>query len=716
MEKKLNKNWYILQDVYNTCETLELFKYDDFITEQGPQISEWEPLPELKQLQLLFSDHPYWGRELRYFNDAPWWYKNEFEVDGSFDHYELYFSNVDYYCDVWLNGKKLGSHEGYSAGFKFNIDNFINRSGQNRLIVKVWSPWENNVAENEVRRRTFKVERNMVKGTYEHSDTFVARDVNPVGIYGDVIIKQYKNAWFKETPSFSYSLNEDRSKADFVLNVKVNSHSDVELLFICKDHFTGAICYQNSLTKSAESSFKITGTLENIKLWNLWDRGTPYTYDIEVVLRENDTVLDLYTERIGFRTVELVRNTEETTFIINGERTYVRGTSYFPDNYVSAMNRSRYVDDIRKMISLGFNFIRVHVHVEFPEFYQLCSEYGIGIIQDSEYNWTHPANEEFASKFINVFLDNINQLKKYSSILCWICMNEPGSLDASKVKNRDNTHSIAMEVSPGPALYSAVVNADPTRPVIKGSYCENDLLSGDSHNYIGSLCGEEGHYSDIYGMKEKFNTEYGFDAPPCIDNLKKAPAVYNRLRGLEQDLDQIWDYQYKLLKYYTEYYRIQKYNNNSGYVQFLFNDIGPTSFYGLYDWWGNSKKGAEAMAESNMPIGIFVGYKDVLDAVYVVNDYNYDIGECTAEIIITTLDGSILYEDSINVLLEKDSLIKVTDLGRRFADNINVALILRQKNKILVRNMYKDIFSMPKHISGHPARMSHEYGVRLYYC
>ena len=77
MKLDLSKNWNILQDVHDTCEQLGLPEREDFMTLQGPQISEWEPLPELKHLQLLFSEHPYWGRELRYFNDAPWWYKNE---------------------------------------------------------------------------------------------------------------------------------------------------------------------------------------------------------------------------------------------------------------------------------------------------------------------------------------------------------------------------------------------------------------------------------------------------------------------------------------------------------------------------------------------------------------------------------------------------------------------------------------------------------------
>ena len=55
MRQDLSRNWEILQDVHDTCEQLGLPEHEDFMTLQGPQISEWEPLPELKQLQLLYS-------------------------------------------------------------------------------------------------------------------------------------------------------------------------------------------------------------------------------------------------------------------------------------------------------------------------------------------------------------------------------------------------------------------------------------------------------------------------------------------------------------------------------------------------------------------------------------------------------------------------------------------------------------------------------------
>ena len=50
MRQDLSRNWEILQDVHDTCEQLGLPEHEEFVTLQGPQISEWEPLPELKQL------------------------------------------------------------------------------------------------------------------------------------------------------------------------------------------------------------------------------------------------------------------------------------------------------------------------------------------------------------------------------------------------------------------------------------------------------------------------------------------------------------------------------------------------------------------------------------------------------------------------------------------------------------------------------------------
>lgn len=717
MNLNLTKNWYVLQDVYDTAEQMGLPEKEDFMVLQGPQISEWEHLPELKQLQLIFSDHPYWGRELRYFNQAPWWYKNEFELNLSQrEHVELQFTNVDYYCKVWLNGQYLGEHEGYSAPFSFPVDHEVKRNGVNRLIVKVWSPWETEVAGDIIERRTFLVYRNMVKGTYEHSDTFIQRDVNPVGIYGTVNLKIQESASFEKNPEFTYTLNGELTGAALHLTVSVNNPVAGTVVWSLTDYLTGKKVFCKKQDTEGKERLELDGTLSGIRLWNTWDKGTPVRYHVQVALLDAQGVLlDEYQEKTGFRKIEMLRDAETTRFRLNNKNFYMRGTAYFPDAYVSAMNEERYRRDLMQIKNCGFNMVRVHVHVDLPIFYELCDEIGIGIMHDSEYNWMHPVTEEFAERFIRIYLETVDMLKKYPSLLCWICMNEPG-LTVLPSTEYDKADCDAMKISPGPALFAAVCQHDPTRPVIKGSFCVNDPDSGDSHNYIGSLEGAKGHYGDIYGTTEKLNTEFGYDAPPCVDNLKKMPPVYKRLLPILDKLPEIGDYQYHLLKYFIEHYRMQKYQPNAGYVQFLFNDMCPQTFYGIFDYWGLPKKGLDAVLESNMPVGIFLKFKDELYGIYVVNDYDEALGNCQAGYLITDENGEEIVSGMKNIIIGADSIEEIWEFEESIQKGsvYHVSLWLEKDGKILAKNQYHDVFYMPEHTPGHPVRMSHETGCRLY--
>ena len=149
-------------------------------------MSDWQPIPRLAHLQLLLAPQPYFGRELRYFNEAPWWYRLDFATPAQARQATLRFEGVDYFAKVFLNGKLLGEHEGYADPFEFEVGPLLNHHGPNVLVVKVWSPWDHEVAADAVDSRVFSVVRHLLKGSYEHADTFVQRDVNPVGIWRPV--------------------------------------------------------------------------------------------------------------------------------------------------------------------------------------------------------------------------------------------------------------------------------------------------------------------------------------------------------------------------------------------------------------------------------------------------------------------------------------------------------------------------------------------------
>ena len=54
---------------------------------------------------------------------------------------DLFFEGVDYFAEVWLNGTKLGEHEGYFNPFRFGVMSRLH-PGDNLLVVKVINPYD----------------------------------------------------------------------------------------------------------------------------------------------------------------------------------------------------------------------------------------------------------------------------------------------------------------------------------------------------------------------------------------------------------------------------------------------------------------------------------------------------------------------------------------------------------------------------------------------
>jgi beta-mannosidase len=715
MERTLTSNWQVLQDVHDTGERLQLFADTLDLTAVGHQLSEWEPIERLEHLQVLLAEKPYWGRALRYFNQAPWWYRNEFAFvpPGDGARTTLRFTNVDYFCRVWLNGVFLGAHEGYATPFEFDVTDLLRPDAPNHLMVKVWSPWDSEVRGDAYAMRTFQVVRDLVKGTYEHDDTLVARDVNPVGIYGTVTLVSTSRPHFAGRPRVTTTLGDDFASGSVTVTGAVHAGDErqaVVTLRLLEEASHAEVAHREIAIEPGKSGeFVARLDVSGVAPWHVWDQGDQPLYLLEMRLAGGEA----QTRRIAFRSVSLKRDTAQTVFIVNGKPLFVRGTSYFPDVYISTMTRERYLRDLNAIRAAGFNLVRVHVHVEQTAFYELCDELGLGVVQDSEYNWSHPVTDEWADRLTKIFTDTILMLDDHPSLIGWICLNEPGVFDPG---GRTSGH--AMQVSPGPRLYAAVTALDPSRAIIKGSFCFDDPNSGDSHNYAGSLEGAAGHYTDIDGTHEKLNTEFGFDTPGSLANLRREPELYARLGAYPDIVADAQEYQYRLLKYYIEHYRTQRYRPCSGYVQFMFIDLSPQSFYGIYDWWGLPKRSLDAMTESNQPIAVLIEQTaKEARAVWLINDTSRNLGAVTVTWRIADDTGREIAGGSRVVACGPNYGEQIAELTIVAEDSrpIHASITARDAaGRIVAANRYRDIFGHPPHVKGHPARMSHELGMRLY--
>jgi beta-mannosidase len=261
-----------------------------------------------------------------------------------------------------------------------------------------------------------------------------------------------------------------------------------------------------------------------------------------------------------------------------------------------------------------------------------------------------------------------------------------------------------------------VKTLDPDRPFIKGSYLEDDLQSGDSHNYAGSISGAESHYTDIYGTTEKLNTEFGIDAPPCEDSLRREPRLYNKLMESDCDITAMQLYQTRLLQYYIEHYRLGKYNPCSGYMQFMFIDLCPQSFMGIYDWRGMPKPCLHTIEQINQPVAICMKYNQKVEGLWVVNDTTEALIACRAEWIVLNGDYGIVTQGEKLIDVPADDIMKVCD-GSDFGslENCTVKLFLySSEGRIMAENVYHNPLQHPARPKGHPKRISHELGMRLF--
>ena len=116
-----------------------------------------------------------------------------------------------------------------------------------------------------------------------------------------------------------------------------------------------------------------------------------------------------------------------------------------------------------------------------------------------------------------------------------------------------------------------------------------------------------------------------------------------------------------------------------------------------------------------MPVGVFLKYKDQLDEVHVVNDYPYSLGTCTVSCHLKDNQGKVLFSKEVEVEVPEDCNLTVFRFEDQFPKTEDCVLEIKRGDEILSHNEYHKLFHMPEHVKGHPERMDHELGCRLYF-
>src|SRR3954452_19397780 len=303
--------------------------------------------------------------DLRDFMGAGW-YRMEIELPTFRDtrHVLLKFGAVDYFCEVFMNGIPVGTHEGGYTPFSFDLSGMVH-SGTNLLVVRVIDP-PMNEAEN--------------------------RELFPEMMYNE--IPHGKQNWYVQNSGIWQGVRMEFCPSIYVDRVDVTPEvsgkftASVRLSGIGLTAENGAVAGSTQVRaviydSSGRQVFERTEVVGNRNAWEfqgsvqhpkLWSPDNPALYVMEVSL--SGAVQYRRKVRFGFRSFEA----RDGKLFLNGHPFYMVATldqDFYPETIHTPASEEFVRDMMLKAKRLGINVLRCHLKVAHPVYLDIADEIGL---------------------------------------------------------------------------------------------------------------------------------------------------------------------------------------------------------------------------------------------------------------------------------------------------------------------------------------------------
>lgn len=358
-----------------------------------------------------------------YYYEGTVWYRNRFDYDlKPGKRLFLHFGASNYETIVWLNGKRLGSHEGGFTPFNFEITDLV-KPTDNRLVVKV-----------DNRRRPNGVPT-------VNSDWW-----NYGGITRGVNLVETPETYLRD---YSVKLRKDNPQMiDCRMVVDgVDGPTPVEVEIAELGAKAKCMTDENGV---ATFSFKAKP--------QLWSPESPKLYD--VALKTPDETIN---DQIGFRTISV----DGSKILLNGKPIFCRGVSIHeerPDDSGRAYSRHHAETLLGWAKEMNCNFVRLAHYPHNEEMVRAAERMGLLVWSEIPVYWTiHWDDPDTYANAERQLIDMITRDDNRCNIIIWSIANETPRSDArldfltrlaTKARSLDNTRLIgaAMEkdqIAPG---------------------------------------------------------------------------------------------------------------------------------------------------------------------------------------------------------------------------------------------------------------------------
>ena len=437
------------------------------------------------------------------------WYRNNVRLTKKdvAQYVALEFDGVFQEAEVFVNGKKAGTHVGGYTGFEIDITPYA-KTGDNEIKVRVNNLWKATVAPRGG-------EHTFSGGIYRNV-RLVKKDKAHIAWYGTRIT----------TPTLE--ANEGKSST-------VEAEIELEGLVQARPYTIEITISLNGETISRRSApvspqppcngHQSVVTIESPAIPNpaLWSPSTPHLYTLTARLYDGKKAIDETTETFGFRWFTW---TKDRGFFINGKHHFFRGANVHQDQagWGDGVTDEASRRDVRMMKECGFDMIRGSHYPHSPAFSDECDRQGMLLWQEAPFwgtggekkdgSWTagaYPGNKQHEADFEKSALQQLEEMirihRNHPSIFVWSMSNEPfftgwGTMEGVKRMLKlmvDKAHQL-----------------DPTRKAAVGG--AQRPLGNDRIDLIGDVAGYNGDGANIADFQQP-------DVPSVVSEYGSTTAV-----------------------------------------------------------------------------------------------------------------------------------------------------------------------------------------------
>ncbi len=382
------------------------------------------------------------------------WYRTTFQLEpaqlaGSSETCAvLGFGAVDYHATVWLNGQKVGEHEGGYLPFELDVTAQA-KAGDNHVVVRVVDATDDRSRYPE----------------YPFSEV-------PHG----------KQSWYGPLGGIWQSVWLEVRHRQHIRHLSLQTRPEMRSVRVAATlSDPGAMGQVVAVTvQDAAGQVVGVGTLKNgepgdIDLDqgpNLWSPESPILYQVVARLEVNGVSTHTVSKSCGFRTVEA----RDGRIYLNGKPIYLRGAldqAYYPETIYTPGSLEALEAQAQAAKDLGLNCLRTHIKVEDPRYYDVADRLGL-LIWTEIPNWAL-LTEKSAERGRQTLEGMLARDGHHPSIIAWTLINENWGTDLT----HNAEHRAWLN-----RFYHEAKRLDPTRLIIDNSACiGNAHVAGDLEDF-----------------------------------------------------------------------------------------------------------------------------------------------------------------------------------------------------------------------------------------